>query len=95
MNPAGTQTCTLLSTPPLHICTLLRISPARAEAGEAALGSRCSWQESRLAVLWNIGVFALNFGPVFVGPVLDWVGPKLTAILGARPLLQYHTTELL
>jgi len=56
-----------------------------AEAGEAALGSRCSWQESKLAVLWNIGVFALNFGPVLVGPVLDWVGPKLTAILGARP----------
>jgi hypothetical protein len=59
---------------------------AAAEAGEAALGSRCSWQESKLAVLWNIGVFALNFGPVLVGPVLDWVGPKLTAILGARVL---------
>ena len=56
-----------------------------AEAGEAALGSRCSWQESKLAVLWNIGVFALNFGPVLVGPVLDWVGPKLTVILGVRP----------
>ena len=77
-----------------HLHTL-RASLARAEAGEAALGSRCSWQESRLAVLWNIGVFALNFGPVFVGPVLDWVGPKLTAILGTRPLLPYHTAELL
>ena len=38
-------------------------------------------------MLWNIGVFALNFGPVLVGPVLDWVGPKLTAMLGAWPLL--------
>ena len=39
-------------------------------------------------MMWNIGVFALNFGPVLVGPVLDWVGPKLTAMLGARTLLQ-------
>ena len=73
----------------------LKTTSARAEAGEAALGSRCSWQESRLAVLWNIGVFALNFGPVFVGPVLDWVGPKLTAILGTRPLLPHCTVYLL
>ena len=34
-------------------------------------------------MLWTIGVFALNFGPVLVGPVLDLVGPKLTSILGA------------
>ena len=33
-------------------------------------------------MLWTIGVFALNFGPVFVGPVLDYVGPKLTAMFG-------------
>ena len=70
----------------------LRPYPVRAEAGEAALGSRCAWQESKLAVLWNIGVFALNFGPVFVGPVLDWVGPKLTAMLGACPLFLWHST---
>ena len=42
----------------------------------------CATQESKLAVLWNIGIFALNFGPVVVGPVLDYIGPKLTAILG-------------
>lgn len=47
-----------------------------------AVHTRCAWQESHLAVLWTIGVFALNFGPVVVGPVLDYVGPKLTAILG-------------
>ena len=46
------------------------------------LNARCAWQESHLAVLWTIGVFALNFGPVIVGPVLDYVGPKLTAMLG-------------
>lgn len=33
-------------------------------------------------MLWNIGIFALNFGPVVLGPILDFVGPKLTAILG-------------
>lgn len=33
-------------------------------------------------MLWTIGVFALNFGPVIVGPVLDYVGPKITAMLG-------------
>ncbi|KAK9804317.1 hypothetical protein WJX72_006375 [[Myrmecia] bisecta] len=43
---------------------------------------QCSTQESKLAVLWTIGIFALNFGPVLVGPVLDFVGPKLTTLLG-------------
>ncbi len=33
-------------------------------------------------MLWTIGVFALNFGPVVVGPILDYVGPKLTAMFG-------------
>ncbi|BDA48190.1 probable solute carrier family 43 member 3 at N-terminal half [Coccomyxa sp. Obi] len=46
------------------------------------LNTNCAWQESQLAVLWTIGVFALNFGPVIVGPVLDYVGPKITAMLG-------------
>ncbi|KAL3151740.1 hypothetical protein ABBQ38_012718 [Trebouxia sp. C0009 RCD-2024] len=45
-------------------------------------GGLCPTQESKLAVLWTVGIFALNFGPVFVGPILDWVGPKLTTILG-------------
>ena len=48
----------------------------------ADLNTRCAWQESHLAVLWTIGVFALNFGPVVVGPILDYVGPKLTAMFG-------------
>ena len=45
-------------------------------------GGLCPTQESKLAVLWTIGIFALNFGPVFVGPILDWVGPKITTVLG-------------
>ena len=53
-----------------------------ADIGNQGLNPNCAWQESRLAVLWTIGVFALNFGPVIVGPILDYVGPKLTAILG-------------
>ena len=42
----------------------------------------CESQESKLAVLWTLGIFALNFGPVVVGPLLDWAGPKLTALTG-------------
>ena len=53
-----------------------------AERTREALDKECARQESRLAVLWTIGVFALNFGPVIVGGVLDFVGPKLTSILG-------------
>jgi hypothetical protein len=59
-----------------------------ADIGSQGLNTNCAWQESRLAVLWTIGVFALNFGPVIVGPILDYVGPKLTAILGL--LLKPH-----
>ena len=43
-------------------------------------------------MLWTIGVFALNFGPVIVGPILDYVGPKLTAILGA-PFLRLRPSR--
>lgn len=52
------------------------------DIGKEGLNTNCAWQESQLAVLWTIGVFALNFGPVIVGPVLDYVGPKITAMLG-------------
>ncbi|KAK9901983.1 hypothetical protein WJX75_000204 [Coccomyxa subellipsoidea] len=55
---------------------------AISDIGREGLNTNCAWQESQLAVLWTVGVFALNFGPVIVGPVLDYVGPKLTAMLG-------------
>jgi len=42
----------------------------------------CKSQESKLALLWTVGIFALNFGPVMMGFVLDYLGPKFTAILG-------------
>lgn len=42
----------------------------------------CKAQEEALAVLWTIGVFALNFGPVLVGPILDGIGPRYTSVLG-------------
>lgn len=48
------------------------------------LDKECAQQETKLAVLWTIGVFALNFGPVIVGGVLDLIGPKLTSMLGNR-----------
>lgn len=37
-------------------------------------------------MFWTVGIFALNCGPVLVGFVLDYCGPKLTTILGARRL---------
>ena len=61
--------------------------------GAEGLAKNCAKQDSSLAVLWTIGVFALNFGPVVVGPVLDLVGPKLTSILGA-PQAQLYTNLL-
>lgn len=44
--------------------------------------TQCNSQESHLAVLWTVGIFALNCGPVIMGFVLDYLGPKFTAILG-------------
>lgn len=70
-----------------QLLSRLRASDAaHADIGSQGLNTNCAWQESRLAVLWTIGVFALNFGPVIVGPILDYVGPKLTAILGKPPI---------
>lgn len=43
---------------------------------------KCKAQESELAVLWTIGIFALNFGPVLVGPVLDKIKPRWTSVIG-------------
>ena len=45
-------------------------------------GERCTSQESSLALLWTLGIFTLNCGPVLMGFVLDFLGPKLTGILG-------------
>ncbi len=50
-----------------------------AATGEAI----CKSQESSLALLWTLGVFALNCGPVLMGFVLDYLGPKFTALLGS------------
>jgi hypothetical protein len=47
-----------------------------------AAGELCKSQESSLAILWTVGIFALNCGPVLMGFVLDYLGPKFTAILG-------------
>ena len=41
-------------------------------------------QESALALLWTVGIFALNCGPVVMGLVLDYLGPKLTALIGGQ-----------
>lgn len=43
----------------------------------------CKSQENGLALLWTLGIFALNIGPVPMGFVLDAIGPCFTSILGA------------
>lgn len=45
-------------------------------------GEPCKSQERSLALLWTLGIFTLNCGPVVMGLVLDFIGPKLTGILG-------------
>lgn len=42
----------------------------------------CKSQEGKLALLWTAGIFAINSGPVLVGFILDYLGPKFTAIFG-------------
>lgn len=49
-------------------------------------GEQCKSQESSLALLWTLGIFTLNCGPVVMGLVLDFIGPKLTGILGGGHL---------
>jgi hypothetical protein len=44
----------------------------------------CTSQEKSLALLWTLGIFTLNCGPLLMGFVLDFLGPKLTGMLGAR-----------
>lgn len=44
--------------------------------------SFCIEQEERLSFIWTLGVMAVNFGPVFIGPMLDVCGPKYTVLFG-------------
>lgn len=44
---------------------------------------KCSSQDTRLAVVWTAGVFAVNFGSVLGGPSLDYLGPRVTCTAGA------------
>ena len=50
--------------------------------GNTPAGELCKSQESALALLWTVGIFALNCGPVLMGFVLDYLGPKFTSIVG-------------
>jgi len=58
------------------------LTPTPAPGSAPSTAAACPSQESKLAVLWTVGVFALNAGPVLVGPLLDALGPKLTAVFG-------------
>jgi hypothetical protein len=55
-----------------------KCSPAQGNSQQG-----CSSQDSRLAVAWNVGVFAVNFGPAMVGVALDYFGPRVVATAGA------------
>jgi len=52
--------------------------PAGAETAEGT----CRPQENRLTLIYTLGLFAVNFGPVPVGPILDIWGPRLVSVLG-------------
>lgn len=54
------------------------------DAGCGDLDSdKCSSQDTKLAVIWTTGVFAVNFGPVFGGPLLDHLGPHVVCTAGS------------
>ena len=53
-------------------------------SGGRPVDTICKSQESKLALIWTVGIFALNCGPVVMGFVLDYLGPKFTAILGGN-----------
>ena len=72
-SPAGACECRFFSALPRHRHALV---PCHAGTGI------CKSQESSLALLWTLGIFTLNCGPVLMGFVLDSLGPKLTGILG-------------
>ena len=65
----------------------------------------CKSQENGLALLWTLGIFALNIGPVPMGFVLDFIGPCFTSILGeaiphlhltrARDCMQAHLNPII
>jgi len=42
----------------------------------------CKSQESKLALLWTLGAFSLNSGPILGGFALDYLGPRFVAIAG-------------
>ena len=44
--------------------------------------ANCTSQDTSLSLVWTLGIFTLNCGPVAMGFVLDYLGPKLTGILG-------------
>ena len=44
-----------------------------------AVGGICKAQESKLTLVYTLGVFAVNFGPAVVGPILDAFGPRLVS----------------
>lgn len=57
--------------------------PADTQQGERAGDRLCASQESKLAVVWNAGAFAVNFGPALVGVALDYLGPRFVTASGA------------
>ena len=80
----GISGCQRLS--PRTCDSYLNQLPALSAAAEIIKNGRiegCKAQESGLALLWTLGIFALNIGPVPMGFVLDLAGPRYTSIAGA------------
>jgi len=85
--------CPRATSCPLLCMAAARVLPAarccawqlpHAVVAAACAGGVCKSQESSLALLWTLGIFTLNCGPVVMGFVLDFLGPKLTGILGVQ-----------
>jgi hypothetical protein len=55
-------------------CTGVVMGYRRPLSGEFVLTEVCNMQ---------VGVFAVNFAPAVCGPLLDWAGPRCSAVAGS------------
>ena len=57
--------------------------PTTVNADSPRSSAPCKSQDSKLAVVFIVGILAVNFGPAVAGPGLDFFGPRVVAAAGS------------